>query len=225
LKPVLQLSNVSVTFQDAMGKPFKALEIASLGFEPGHIVVISGASGSGKSTLLHVIAGLLPPAAGEVTWREKSISELTETRRDHWRRETIGYLFQDFQLIPEMTPLGNVALPGTFGRNRIPKNRAALLLTQFGVPQSRSSTAMLSRGEQQRVAFARALYFDPPVILADEPTASLDQANAEIVIEHLSKLASQGKTVITASHDAALIAKAKSHVRLDRGLLKAGAAK
>ena len=128
-------------------------------------------------------------------------------------------------MIPELTPLGNVALPGTFGRNLIPKDRAALLLAQFGVPQSRSSTAVLSRGEQQRVAFARALYFDPPVILADEPTASLDQENAEIVIEHLLKLASQGKTVITASHDAALITKAKLNMRLDRGLLRAGTAK
>jgi putative ABC transport system ATP-binding protein len=225
LKPVLQLSNVAVTFQDAMGKPFKALAIASLGFEPGHIVVISGPSGSGKSTLLHLIAGLLPPGAGEVTWQEKSISKLPETQRDRWRRETIGYLFQDFQLIAEMTPHGNVALPGTFGSNNIPKDRAALLLAQFGVPQSRATTAQLSRGEQQRVAFARALYFDPPVILADEPTASLDQANAEIVIAHLAKLAGQGKIVITASHDAALIAKAKRQVRLDRGFLEAGAAR
>lgn len=222
---MLQLSDVSVIFQDAMGKPFKALEIASVGFEPGHITVVSGPSGSGKSTLLHLIAGLLPPTAGEVTWQEKSISELPETQRDRWRRETVGYLFQDFQLIAELTPHGNVSLPGTFGRNGVPKDRAALLLTQFGVPQSRSTTAVLSRGEQQRVAFARALYFDPPVILADEPTASLDQGNAEIVIEHLKNLASQGKIVITASHDAALIAKAKRHMRLDRGVLKAGSAK
>jgi len=224
LKPVLKLSGVSVTFQDAMGKPFKALEVAHVGFEPGCIIAVSGPSGSGKSTLLHVIAGLLPPANGDVIWQEKSVSRLPETQRDRWRRKTIGYLFQDFQLIPELTPLGNVALPGTFGRNRIPKDRAALLLTQFGVPQSRSSTAVLSRGEQQRVAFARALYFDPPVILADEPTASLDQANAEVVIDHLMTLASQGKTVITASHDAALMAKAKHHVRLDRGLVHAGMA-
>lgn len=222
---MLQLSNISVTFQDATGKPFKALEIASVEFEPGHIIVISGPSGSGKSTLLHVIAGLLPPTTGEVIWQQKSVSKLPETQRDRWRRETIGYLFQDFQLIQELTPIGNVALPGTFGRNRIPKDRAALLLDQFGVPHSRSTTAVLSRGEQQRVAFARALFFDPPVILADEPTASLDQTNGEIVIEHLSKLASQGKIVITASHDAALIAKAKRHVRLDRGLVKAGVAK
>lgn len=222
---MLQLSDVSVTFQDATGKPFKALEVARVEFEPGLITVVSGPSGSGKSTLLHLIAGLLAPTAGDVTWQEKSISKLPETQRDRWRRETIGYLFQDFQLIPELTPLGNVALPGTFGSNRIPKDRAALLLTQFGVPQSRSSTAVLSRGEQQRVAFARALYFDPPVILADEPTASLDQANAEIVIDHLLQLASQGKTVIAASHDAALIAKAKRQVKLDRGVLKTGAAK
>ena len=222
---MLQLSDVSVTFQDATGKPFRALEISSLGFEPGHIVVISGASGSGKSTLLHLIAGLFAPTAGDVIWQNKSISKLPETQRDRWRRETIGYLFQDFQLIPELTPLGNVALPGTFGSNRIPKDRAALLLSQFGVPQSRSSTAVLSRGEQQRVAFARALYFDPPVILADEPTASLDQANAEIVIDHLLQLASQGKTVIAASHDATLVAKAKRHVTLDRGVIKPGAAK
>ena len=222
---MLQLSNISVVFQDAMGKPFNALEIAGVGFEPGHIIVVSGPSGSGKSTLLHVIAGLLLPTTGEVKWQEKSVSKLPETQRDRWRRETIGYLFQDFQLIPELTPLGNVALPGTFGRNLIPKDRAALLLDQFGVPQSRSTTAVLSRGEQQRVALARALYFDPPVILADEPTASLDQANGEVVIDHLLKLAGQGKIVITASHDAALIAKAKRHLRLDRGLVKAGVAK
>lgn len=222
---MLQLSDVLVTFQDATGKPFKALEVAHAGFEPGHITVVSGPSGSGKSTLLHLIAGLLPPAAGEVIWQKKSVSKFPATQRDRWRRETIGYLFQDFQLIPELTPLGNVALPGTFGPNLIPKDRAALLLAQFGVPQSRSSTAVLSRGEQQRVAFARALYFDPPVILADEPTASLDQANADAVIAHLLKLAGQGKIVIAASHDAALIAKAKLHMRLERGLLRTGVAR
>jgi ABC-type lipoprotein export system ATPase subunit len=225
LKAVLKLSNVSVTFQDATGAPFTALEIASLDFMPGQITVVSGPSGCGKTTLLHLVVGILPPAAGDVLWQEKSVSALPETRRDRWRRETVGYLFQDFQLIPELTPFGNVALPGTFGRNLVASDRAARLLDQFGVPQSRASTSLLSRGEQQRVAFARALYFDPPVILADEPTASLDKENADMVIDHLLQLARQGKTVIAASHDATLIARAKRQVRLERGQLKAGAAK
>ena len=207
---MLKLSDVSVTFQDAMGKPFKALEIASVEFEPGHITVVSGPSGSGKSTLLHVIAGLLPPTNGDVTWQEKSVSKLPETQRDRWRRETIGYLFQDFQLDPGIDAAWQCRVARHLWPQPHPKGQGGASAHSVW----RSAIAVKHRRVVTRrtaaCRFARALFFDPPVILADEPTASLDQANGEIVIEHLLKLASQGKTVITASHDAGAYCQGKA---------------
>jgi putative ABC transport system ATP-binding protein len=216
----LGLDQVSVAFKDAAGLYFSALATGDVHFKPGQITVVSGPSGSGKSTLLHVIAGLIPLKSGVVTWDTKTVSTLSEVQRDRWRLENIGYLFQDFQLIPDMTPFANVALPLSFGRHSVPENRVNQLLNDFGVPASRSRTSELSRGEQQRVAFARALLFDPPIILADEPTASLDRANAVLVIERLKSLASGGKIVIVASHDVDLIAAGHVILHLDHGVVR-----
>jgi putative ABC transport system ATP-binding protein len=220
---VLDLKGITVSFMDAAGLPFIALASLDVAFAPGRLCAITGASGAGKSTLLHVISGLLPPRSGGVHFGAACISAMSEARRDRWRLANIGYIFQDFQLIPELTPVANVELPGSFGRNSIPKSRAAQLLDDFGVPQSRRRTAELSRGEQQRVAFARALYFDPPIILADEPTASLDAANAERVIARMRSLARDGKTVIVATHDRDLIAAAHDVLKLNHGELKVAA--
>jgi putative ABC transport system ATP-binding protein len=215
----LRLQHVSVSFADADGKQFPALVAEDIVFRPNQLTLVSGPSGSGKSTLLHVIAGLIPLKIGTVDWGDKRVSEFSETRRDRWRLETIGYIFQDFQLIPELTPLGNVALPLSFGCNSVPESRASLLLKEFGVPESRTRTSELSRGEQQRVAFARALLFNPSIILADEPTASLDRANAMVVIERLRNLANSGKTVVVASHDPDLMVAGHRILHLDHGRL------
>ena len=170
----LQIQHLKVAFLDAKGESFTALQTARIDFPRSAITVLCGPSGSGKSTLLQVIAGLISPQSGDVRWLGETVSTKTETARDRWRLQNIGYVFQDFQLIPELSPLANVALPASFGKNSLPKNRAAELLNTFQVPLSRRRTSELSRGEQQRVAFARALLFDPQIILADEPTASLD---------------------------------------------------
>ena len=216
---MLKLSGISITFKDAAGKSFEALGLESLAFAPATLTVISGPSGSGKSTLLHVVAGLLPLARGTITWNDTVISHYSESRRDRWRLENVGYIFQDFQLIAEMGPEANVALPGSFGAKRPAADRAKNLLSSLAVPASRRRVSQLSRGEQQRVAFARALYFDPALILADEPTASLDEKNATGLIEQLLGQARQGKTVIAASHDNALITRAQVHIRLSHGHL------
>jgi putative ABC transport system ATP-binding protein len=127
-------------------------------------------------------------------------------------------------LLPELAPLQNVLLPASFERlmiDRETRARAAALLERFAVPQTRKTTAMLSRGEQQRVALARALLYDPPVILADEPTASLDANAGATVIDALVRLASDGgRTVIAVSHDPALLVRFATHVALDRGRAK-----
>ena len=217
--PGLRLDNLDVRFSDR-GKAFSALAIASLVVKAGESLALTGPSGCGKSTLLYALAGLLPPRAGAIFWGDRDILTMPESARDAWRRRNIGFVFQDFELLPELTPLQNALLPATFAHFTIPaatRARASALLEKFGVP-ARGETGVLSRGERQRVALARALLFDPPVILADEPTASLDAASGETVIATLAEHArAEGRTVIVASHDMALVGRLDARLRLEHG--------
>ncbi len=219
---------LEIAFKDAAGARFKALEIAQLSVQSGSMLAITGPSGSGKTTLLYALAGLVETLAGKVIWGETDILKLAISRRNAWRRENLGFVFQDFHLLPELSPFENVLLPGRFANFIAPealRRRARQLLEQFGVPSSRANSGQLSRGEQQRVAMARALLFDPPIILADEPTASLDEASAEIVIGNLCSLAMEaGKTVLCVSHDGTLIERCSTRLRLDHGRILNGAA-
>ncbi|HET7714615.1 MAG TPA: ABC transporter ATP-binding protein [Bauldia sp.] len=219
---MLFAEGIRLAFSDHRGTSFTALDIDTFRPEPGKLTAIAGPSGSGKSTLLYVLAGLQPPQAGRVTADGMDIYSLGESRRDAWRRRTIGFVFQDFHLIPELSLVGNVALPATFGRSPGSRRRASELLVALGVPTDRRSVGMLSRGEQQRVAIARALAFDPPVILADEPTASLDGAAATDVRAILKRLAGEGRTVVVVSHDDAVLSAADATLRLDHGRPTAG---
>ena len=218
--PALSVRDLKVIYQDQAG-PVTALSIPVLNVSPGSLLAITGPSGSGKSTFLYAIAGLLRPSQGEVTWGGRILQTMPETIRDHWRRHTIGFVFQDFHLMPELSPLANVLLPASFenlSMSRALKERALMLLEGFGVPYKRASVVDLSRGEQQRVALARALLFDPPVLLADEPTASLDALAGEQVAQTLEDLSKQeGRTVIVVSHDPALINRIGTRFVLERG--------
>jgi putative ABC transport system ATP-binding protein len=188
---------------------------------PGSLLAVTGPSGSGKSTFLYTIGGLLRPQRGRVLWNKRDILAEAESARDRWRRHTVGFAFQDFHLLAELTPLQNVLLPASFERftaDRAVRERAVALLEHFSVPQGRRSTSSLSRGEQQRVAIARALLFDPPVILADEPTASLDAKAGDVVIDILLQLsAREGRTVIAISHDQELLRRFPTTIALDHG--------
>ena len=214
---MLAAGNIALSFADSAGQRFAALDIARFAPPPGKVTAVSGPSGSGKSTLLYVLAGLLRPDRGEVTFAGADIYALSETRRDAWRRKRIGFVFQEFHLIPELSPLANAALAATFGPAPGVRERCARLLREFGVPTERTSVDRLSRGERQRVALVRALAFDPPVILADEPTASLDAAAAEDLIAVLQRLAGEGRTVVVASHDRAVLERADARVAIDHG--------
>jgi putative ABC transport system ATP-binding protein len=196
------------------------IDLPEFAVPPGTLTVLAGPSGSGKSTLLYLLSGLLAPAAGNIRWGETDLAELRESRRDRWRRDHAGFVFQDFHLIEELSPTENVVAPAWFSRFSAAslKSEAASRLTALGVPQARRHTSLLSRGEQQRVAIARALIGDPLVIFADEPTASLDAASGQTVIAILSDLARrEGRTVIAATHDPALLSAADRVVRLDHG--------
>jgi putative ABC transport system ATP-binding protein len=195
------------------------LDPLSLSLPPGAAVGIGGPSGSGKSSLLLMLAGIQPPTSGRIAWHGVELAGLAEAARDGWRRRHVGLVFQDFHLIPGLSALANVLLPAGFAHWRTPadlRDRAAALLDRMGLKRPAQRTSVLSRGEQQRVALARALLFEPQVLLADEPTASLDRAGAETVGDLLVEAAAEtGATLIVASHDRTLLQ------RLDRRYLLA----
>lgn len=219
---MLSITELSLSFQDASRSRFNVLDIADFHASAGGLIVLTGSSGSGKTTFLQAASGLQSVDRGYVAWSGTEVTTLSETARDRWRRSHIGLVFQDFQLIEELSPLDNVLVPAWFARFRAGsfKARATNLLADLDVPVGRRRLSDLSRGERQRVAFARALLFDPPILLADEPTASLDAASGGVVIDKLRTLAQEdARFVMVVSHDPAMIAAADRLVRLDRGRL------
>jgi len=181
-----------------------ALRGVSLEVRRGEFVAVVGPSGSGKSTLLNLIAGLDRPTSGYVEVFGERISDWPPRRRALWRRRMVGVVFQFFHLFPVLTVAENVMLPmrlaGLFrGRER---ERALELLELVGMRDKASRfPGELSGGEQQRVALARALANDPPLLVADEPTASLDSASKRVVIGILERFHRMGKTIVMATHD------------------------
>ena len=193
------------------------LRIGALDIPAGARIGIRGPSGAGKSTLLYALAGLVPLKAGSVAWGGREISGLSAAERARFRRKSVGMVFQDFLLFEELPALGNAALAASYAvrseRRRIVSGAAAML-SRLGLGDHHDRAVdTFSGGERQRVAVSRALAADPPVILADEPTASLDRIAADRLIDDLGALARDGgKTLIAVSHDAAL------HERMDRVL-------
>lgn len=196
--PVLTVRDLSHGFKGGAA----VVAIPHLALPAGGLTVLTGASGSGKTTLLYLLAGLMPVQLGAIDWAGTDLAQLSERRRDRWRRAHAGFLFQDFHLLPELSPLDNALLPVWFSafsaRNHRP--RAEALLADFGVPL-RKRTADLSRGEQQRTALARALLTEPAVIFADEPTASLDAANRETVLSLIEEAKARRAAILGIFHD------------------------
>ncbi|BDA86214.1 hypothetical protein Sa4125_37560 [Aureimonas sp. SA4125] len=221
--PQLTAEGIVVRYADSGGTDIAVLDSVSFAPMPGSLVAITGPSGSGKSTLLSVLSGLVRPQAGRVSVAGADISALSEARRDRWRRDTVGLVFQSFHLIDELSPRDNVVVAAWFDRlsARPFHARADQLLERLGVPTRRKTLKGFSRGERQRVAIARALLFDPPLILADEPTASLDSLSGREVATLLRALAhDEGRTVVTVTHDPALIAVADVVHELAQGQLR-----
>lgn len=205
------------------GERIVALRGVSFRVERGEFVAILGPSGSGKSTLINLVAGLDKPNRGSVEVLGERISEWSPSRRAVWRRRSIGIVFQFYHLFPLLTALENVMLPmklaGIFrGRE---KERALDLLELVGMRDKADRyPGELSGGEQQRVAIARALANDPPILLADEPTASLDSENKMRILELLGDIHRLGKTVILTTHDPVLAERAERIICLVDGVIR-----
>mgnify|MGYP005850844943 CR=1 FL=1 len=201
---MIELHQVSKVFNPGQGNEYTAIRDVSLAIEPGRCTALRGPSGSGKTTLLGLIGGLSRPSKGRVRLDGRDISALPERFLTELRRLRFGFVFQQFQLIRGLSVLENVMLPAipTGHPYRQVRARALGLLEDLGLGhRAATETQWLSGGEAQRVAIARALINDPPVILADEPTAHLDSRLSRQILAVLANLGAQGRTVILSSHD------------------------
>lgn len=212
----LELAGLSIRYIRPGHEPLSIVEDYSLQLPAGRMHCLAGRSGSGKTSILRVAAGLVPPTAGEVRWGGDSLAGLRDDAITLKRRGYIGYLDQGGVLVPGLTALENVLLPAV--PTRATKKVTALaisLLDRLGVgDRAGHYPEKLSGGERQRVALARALVLRPRVVMADEPTASLDRASADSVIGILKALTSSGISVLVAAHDQKLIDAADSRTTL-----------
>lgn len=194
-----------------------ALAGVSLQVEPNTFWAVMGPSGSGKSTLLYLLGGLDRPSSGEIRVGDQSIGALDENGLAIYRQQTIGFIFQSFNLIPSLSALDNVAFPMRFAR--VPRQqryaRAFELLQRVGLADRvHHKPTELSGGQQQRVAVARALVNNPQLILADEPTGNLDTASGSSIMQLLADLHQNGRTVLVVTHDPRMMAYATDTVHM-----------
>ena len=209
----VSLHGVRKAFPLHGGGTLDVLDVDRLSIPAGGLTMLTGRSGSGKTTLLNLIAGITLPTAGKVTVDDTDVAALPEPRRDRFRARHIGYVFQTFNLLPALSALENVMLAMMFSE-AVPRSaqrrRASDVLGRLGLGARLSHTpAQLSRGEQQRVAIARALVNDPPLVLADEPCASLDATTARAVLDEFLAVCREGsKTLLVVSHDPAALSAA-----------------
>jgi putative ABC transport system ATP-binding protein len=215
----LVVNNLSVAYADA-SQTVRPIDSFDMVVESGELVLLDGPSGSGKTTLLSAIAGLLTPESGSISFDGEDVAGLRGTAMLRHRRNRIGMVFQAFNLIPSLTAVENVAVPlsvaGVSAKQA--RARAKELLTGLGLAERFDHRpGQLSGGQQQRVAIARALANDPPVVLADEPTAHLDHTQIESVRSTLRSIADAGRIVIISTHDARLgeVADRVVHMRSD----------
>jgi putative ABC transport system ATP-binding protein len=210
MQPIITLRGVTKLYA---GSTRPALDSIDLEVEPGRITAIMGPSGCGKSTLLNVIGALDRPTSGEILMDGVRVDRLSETAAARFRRGKVGFVFQFFHLLEDLTVGENVAVPAILaGRPRSEVDaRAAEMLAQLGLADLRDRfPATLSGGERQRLAIARAIINDPAVLLADEPTGALDRRNGEAALAILEDLNRRGQTILLVTHDEAL-AKATAH--------------
>lgn len=197
--PIVELKNVSRVYNSG-GHELKALDNVNLTLDEGKFVVILGPSGAGKSTLLNLLGGLDSPTSGTITVCGKDISTLTKNELADYRAETVGFVFQFYNLIPTLTVHENVSLVKEISKDSL---SATKMLEDVGLADhAKKFPSELSGGEQQRVSIARALAKNPKILLCDEPTGALDSATGVLVLKLLLKMARDyGKTIVIVTHN------------------------
>ena len=200
----LSLKEIEKAYRKGKSKMVKAVDGISVHLDSGELVTVTGPSGCGKTTLLLMAGGLMNPDKGEVLLGDSNLYELSPEERDRERAKKIGFVFQQFYLVPYLNVLENVLIPTIGSRNGTSsaEKRAKGLIARFNLAgRMDHKPGELSTGERQRVALARALINSPRVLFADEPTGNLDDDNAEAVLKFISEFASEGGSVLLVTHD------------------------
>jgi putative ABC transport system ATP-binding protein len=201
---LITLRDVVKKYQSRAGE-VTALKGIDLEVKPGEFLVIMGKSGAGKTTLVNMITGLDRATSGEIWVAGTPVHQLQPEKAARWRGQIVGVVFQTFELLPTLTVLQNVTLPMDFANRyslRQQRKRAMRLLEQMEIAEhAYKPPSDVSGGQQQRVAIARAMANDPPILVADEPTGSLDSVTSEAVLDVFEELVAQGKTVVLVTHD------------------------
>lgn len=214
-KELIKINNLNKEF----GK-VKALNNINLSVYEGEWLAIMGPSGSGKSTLLNILSLMDTPSSGEYILDNENLEQMDEEQKITLRREKIGLVFQQFHLIPYLNALENVML-SQYYHSSVDEEDAKMVLEKVGLSHRLTHLpSQLSGGEQQRVCIARALINNPELLLADEPTGNLDEANEQIVLQTLQKLKNEGKTIVLITHNPDLAKFADRTIILQHGVLK-----
>ena len=209
---MIKVKNVSKHFANET-----AIDYSDITFEKGKSYMLLGASGCGKSTLLNMIAGILSPESGTIEIAGEDMTKKSQKEKDKFRIQKIGYIFQDFKLIPEMTVMDNIAI---LRLEKVDISDADKVLNSLGILEKKNKKVKhLSGGEKQRVAIARAIVNQPAILLADEPTGALDSSSGTQVMDLFQKLNDEGMTIIMITHDADIAAHAKRLAIIRDGIL------
>jgi putative ABC transport system ATP-binding protein len=216
---MLEFKNISKWFNGTQGK-VTALKGISFSVRPGELLAVRGPSGCGKTTLLLTAGGLLHPSDGQISIDSQDPYAMSPEMRSRLRARTIGFVFQQFHLIPYLTVRQNIMTASLAVPQKEASEKAQKLINRFGLDDRADHVpANLSTGERQRTALARALLNEPKVILADEPTGNLDEDNAQTVFSYLSQYVSDGGCVLLVTHDARAAAHATRSLKMSQGQL------
>ena len=218
---LVELENIVKTYKQA-DRHIEVLKGISLSIDSGEFIALQGPSGSGKSTLMHILGLLDRPSGGRYLLRQQDVSDLSDNALSAIRNRTVGFIFQTFFLIPYISAVENVMLPGLYSRTaaRELRHRAEQILDQLGLgDRMHFRPSQLSGGQQQRVAMARALVNDPRLLLADEPTGQLDSQTSGEIMRLIVDIHEQGRTVVLVTHDDDVADYARRRIRLSDGLV------
>jgi putative ABC transport system ATP-binding protein len=214
-----ELEDITKTYKQA-DREIEVLRGISLSIDSGEFIALQGPSGSGKSTLMHILGLLDRPSKGRYLLRQQDVSALSDNALSAIRNRTVGFIFQTFYLIPYVSAVENVMLPGLYSRTatRELRQRAEQILDQVGLgDRMHFKPNQLSGGQQQRVAMARALVNDPRLLLADEPTGQLDSQTSGEIMGLIARIHEQGLTVVLVTHDDGVAGYARRRIRLSDG--------
>ncbi|WP_428912665.1 ABC transporter ATP-binding protein [Niallia sp. Krafla_26] len=219
---MITLSNIHKSYRSAAGKEL-VLKNLDFSIDKGEYVAIMGSSGSGKSTLMNIIGTLETADAGEYRYEDRRINTLSKGKLTQLRNEQMGFVFQNFQLIPNLSIYQNVMLPLIYNRKWFIRKKEYVrkAIESVGLQaKMRQKPHQLSGGQKQRVAIARAIVNEPALLLADEPTGSLDEENTEFILNIFDDLHQKGVTIILITHDAEVAKRAQRTMMLKGGVLK-----